>query len=248
MEGRWLAVSVGAVYTAQLALLGRDAVSSVSRTTSSKEIGSDTVRLPDGLRSDPFSAVRIGLSTADAKTHLAFAIAAGNTIVDALETLKSLADLANHRSLVSPSTALLVDNGTRASRLNIEAQAGLIVQRIDTLVNSAQFRSANLISSSHGNVRIQTTRYGGSLSIVPQPLDSVGLGIANLDFLTDDGVDNAIGAIGTARSLAGVRFDRLKSLHSALGSNDLFTSTIIEIIANSTSNVLPRGSVVNVTA
>jgi hypothetical protein len=243
-----LVASVGAVYTAQLALLGRDAISAVGRGASAKEIGSDTVRLPDGLRSGPFSDVRIGLNTADAQTHLAFAIAAGNTIIDALETLKRVADLADHASLVSTSTALTVDNGTRVSRLNLEAQAGLIVGRIDTLVNSAQFRSANLISSSHGQVRIQTTHYGGSLGIIPQPLDSIGLGIGGLNFLTDQGVDNAAGAINTARSLAGVRVDRLKSLQSALGNNDLFASNITDIIANSSSNVLPRGSVVNVTA
>ena len=149
---------------------------------------------------------------------------------------------------MSPSTALTVDNGTRVSRLNLEAQAELIVGRIDTLVSSTQFRSANLVSSSHGHVRIQTTHYGGSLSIIPQPLDSVGLGIGGLNFLTNQGVDNALGAINTARSLAGVRVDRLKSLESALTNNDLFASNIIEIIANSSSNVLPRGSVVNVTA
>ena len=243
-----MVASVGAVYTAQLALRGRDAISAVGRSASAREIGSETVRLPDGLRSDPFADVRVGLSTADARTHLAFAIAAGNTIVDALDTLKRVAELADHASLVSPSTALTVDNGTRVSRLNLEAQAELIIERIDTLVSSTQFRSANLVSSSHGHVRIQTTHYGGSLSIIPQPLDSVGLGIGGLNFLTNQGVDNALGAINTARSLAGVRVDRLKSLESALTNNDLFASNIIEIIANSSSNVLPRGSVVNVTA
>ena len=243
-----MAVSVGAVYTAQLAYLGREAVSSVGRTRAASVFGTDNVKLPDGLGTDAFSQTRISLSTADAKNHLTFAVAAGNAILDALNSLQSLAELADHRSLVSPSTALLTGSGTRVSQLNIDAQAKIIIDRIDALVATTQVRSANLISSSFGNARIQTSRYGGSISVLPQPLDSTGLGIANLDFLTDSGIDTAKSAIENARAVAGTRVGRLKSLHSALSGNDLFADGITAIIANSNSSVLPRGSVVNVTA
>ena len=244
-----MTASLGAVSAAQFALQGREALTSLAKGASvSARLGTDTVRLPNGLRPGAFSETRIGLNTKDARNALTFALAAGRTILDALGTLEKIAALADHPSLVNPNFNLLVDDGTRLSRLNIDAQAGLIIGRIDILVATTKFRSANFLSSSGGNINIQTSRYGGSINVIPQPLDSVGLGIANLDFLTDDGVNAAVSAIDQALRIAGVRIDRLATLHSALNNPDVFASGITDIISNATSDVLPRGSAVNLVA
>lgn len=124
---------------------------------------------PKGLRPDPFSSSRVVLSVVDVTSALGLAITAGNAILGALESLKSSFAIADHESLVSSSTNLLTGDGTRVSRLNIQSLARRVIDQIDSLVESTEFKYARLISSKGGNVTLQTSACGGSLVIAPHP-------------------------------------------------------------------------------
>lgn len=161
---------------------GRDSLRSLSGLTGTRDANS--LELPKGLRPDPFSSSRVVLSVVDVTSALGLAITAGNAILGALESLKSSFAIADHESLVSSSTNLLTGDGTRVSRLNIQSLARRVIDQIDSLVESTEFKYARLISSKGGNVTLQTSACGGSLAIAPHPLDSKGLGIAKLNLLT----------------------------------------------------------------
>jgi len=230
------AVSLGAIANDRLTV---GSLSVTSRTRSAA-----TLELPDGLEAGPLFPAKQALDTATAKFALSKSIAAGNAILSTLRALKALFKISADGGLVSASTNLMF-NETRVSRLNIHSQAQLAIAQIDKVTEAAQFDYVRLISSKGYNVSLQTTAYGGSITVVPQPLDSAGLGIGELDLISDIGVEKALSAINDAILLAETRLGRLKDLYGALSGESPFTSAIGDLISGAKSSNLPRGSLVN---
>ncbi len=243
-----MAASIDAVSTVPTVLEAQRALDTLrTRNGTPGDFGPISLALADGLAPGPFAAVRIVLSVKEVDTLLKLAIAAGNTILGALESLRADIAIADHTSLVSPGAQLTID-GMRVSRVNLDSEVNLAVRRIDALVKDTGFAGANLISSTAGNVSLQTAAFGGSVSITPQPLDSAGLDLENLDLLTDSGVQGAGVAVDKAVKLATLRIGRLKELQTVLADPNPFSTGAAEILARGTSSVLPRGSVVNLRA
>ncbi len=256
-----MALSVDAVYALQIAQEARKALASLRAGKGGRgDFGADSVALADGLAPGPFEKVRVVLSVKEAETHLKLAIAAGNTILGALESLQSAISIADHTSLVSPDTGLTVgglrlsrvspgtslsNEAMRVSLINLHSEVNLAVRRVDALVGDAGFAGANLISSTGGNVSLQTPSFGGSVDIAPQPLDSAGLGLRGLNLLTDIGVRRAAVTVDKAIKVAALRLGRLAELREALSRPDPSSTGIAEILSRARSSVLPRGSVVN---
>ena len=260
-ESRPLALSVDAVSALQTAQEARKALASLRSGREGRgDFGAKSLALADGLAPGPFEKVRVVLSVKEAETHLKLAIAAGNAILGALESLQSAVSIADHASLVSSHTELTV-GGLRVSRvspgtsqsieemqvslINLDSEVNLAVRRVDALVADAGFAGANLISSAGGNVSLQTRSFGGSVDIAPQPLDSAGLGLRGLNLLTDIGVRRAAVAVDKAIKVATLRLGRLAALREALSRPDPFSTGAAQILARGRSSVLPRGSVVN---
>ncbi len=263
-ESRPLALSVDAVSTVQTVLDGRKALATLRSGKGGRGgFGPKSLALADGLAPGPFDAVRIVLGVKEADTLLKLAISAGNTILGALESLQAAVSIADHSSLVSTHGELTI-GGLRVSRLspgtsrsieemqvsliNLDSEVNLAVRRIDALVNDTGFAGANLISSAAGNVSLQTTAFGGSVDITPQPLDSAGLGLRGLNLLTDIGVTGAGVAVDRAIKLATLRIGRLKELLEVLAHPDSFSTGAAQILARGRSSVVPRGSLVNLSA
>ncbi len=256
-----LALSVDAVSALQIAQEARKALASLRAGKGGRgDFGAGSLALADGLAPGPFEKVRVVLSVKEAETHLKLAIAAGNIILGALESLQSAISIADHTSLVSPDTGLTV-GGLRVSRIspgtsqsieamrvsliNLDSEVNLAVRRVDALVADAGFAGANLISSAGGNVSLQTPSFGGSVDITPQPLDSAGLGLRGLNLLTDIGVRRAAVAVDKAIKVATLRLGRLAELREALSRPHPFSTGAAQILARGRSSVLPRGSLVN---
>lgn len=259
-----MALSVDAVSTVQTALDGRRALASLRAGKGGRgNFGAKSLALADGLASGPFDTVRIVLTVKEAETHLKLAIVAGNTILGALESLQSAISLGDHTSLVSTHGELTI-GGLRVSRaspgtsrsieemqvslINLHSEVNLAVRRVDALVNDAGFAGANLISSAAGNVSLQTTAFGGSVEITPQPLDSAGLGLRNLNLLSDIGVRGAAVAVNRAIKLATLRLGRLQELRNVLAHPNPFSTGAGAILGRGKSSVVPRGSLVNLSA
>ncbi len=243
-----MALSVDAVSALQIAQEARKALASLRSGKGGRgNFGARSLALADGLAPGPFEKVRVVLSVKEAETHLKLAIAAGNTVLGALESLRSAISIADHASLVSPGTGLII-TGMRVSLINLDSEVKLAVRRVDALVADAGFAGANLISSAGGNVSLQTPSFGGSVDIAPQPLDSAGLGLRGLNLLTDIGVRRAAVAVDKAIKLATLRLGRLAELREALSHPDPSSTGVAEILARGRSSVVPRGSLVNLSA
>ncbi len=172
---------------------------------------------------------------------------AAQTIRDALSELAGLASLAAQGGLTSNSTQLLSADGTRVSRGNIQAQLDRAVALINSLVDASAVGNANFIDGGGPAIRIQTSRYGGSVDILPQGLDTFSLGLANLDVSTQADAKLSRARLESASDTAGSRINRLVQLQSALGQTSAFDQSLIAATTN-ISGALPVGAFVNLSA
>lgn len=203
------------------------------------------VDLDDGLRPPAFAEVRAVLGGADTKTALSIAIVAGNGIIGALKALKSSADLAGRDSLVSTLTGLSL-GGTRVSRLNLDVDTNRALALIDRLVGNSELSNANFISSTSPNIRIGTTRFGGTLDVAPQPLDSAGLNLTGISLLTRAAADDAAARLETAINTATRRVQGLEALQRAITNGDFSGQVLSALISGTSGDGLPVGTLVNV--
>ena len=202
------------------------------------------IQLDNQLIPSRFADVQIILSGKDSKTALAIAIISANKIIGALNGLKSSAKLAKHESLVSNLTNLQIEL-TRVSRLNLNVDTNRALQLIDGLVSKSEVANANFISSTSPNIRINTTRFGGTLDVMPQPLDSLGLGLRNLSLLTPLNASDAEARLTTAINTATRRTQGLETLQRAITGGSFLSQNLASLIYRTSGDGLPKGTLVN---
>ena len=120
-----------------------------------------------------------------------------------------------------------------------------MLSAIDSLVDSTAIGSANLISSDSPRIALQTTDFGGRVTASPQSLDAAGLGIADLSALSRRDAQAALASVQIAIGLAERRSNNLQALQTNLGLGSPGSQAFVQAINGSTSNFLPRGSLVN---
>ena len=116
---------------------------------------------------------------------------------------------------------------------------------IDSLVDSAAIGSANLISSDSPRITLQTTKFGGRVTVSPQSLNTVGLGIADLSALSHRAAQAALARVQLAIGLAERRFNNLQALQTNLGLGSPVSQAFVQLINGGTSEFLPRGVLIN---
>jgi hypothetical protein len=204
----------------------------------------NAVSLDRQLSPPAFAEVRVLLGGADAKTAISISILAGNGILGALRALRSEAALAGHESLVSNLTDLTI-GGTRISRLNLHGDTSRAIALIDRLVGQSEYAGANFISSTSPNIKIRTTRFGGTLDVAPQPLDSIGLNLAGINLLSEERAADALARIDTAIYQAGQRVDALRSLQRTISFTEFSDQALSALINGTSGSPLPVGTLVN---
>ena len=202
-------------------------------------------QLDEQLTPSPFAEVRIVLSESDTKTALSIAIRSGNGIIGALRALKSSARLAQHESLVSQLTELSIVK-TRISRLNLDVDTNRALSLIDGLVARSKIANANFISSASPNLRIKTTRFGGALDVMPQPLVSVGLNLRNISLLTTANAEDAEVRLKAAINTATRRMQGLETLQRVISSGNFLSQNLTSLVHQNSGVGLPAGTLVNV--
>lgn len=237
-----------------VALDARRALRSVGPGSSvSASFVGPTVALPLDILSGPLDRAPVSLSIENAATALAVSLISGEGILDALDSLAAALSVSAHSSLVS-SPAALQPAGTRISRVTIQAESRRLLEAINALVDGAEFRGANFISSATRRIAVQTTRYGGSVIVTPQALDTVGLGLGTPDIfgklgdfnaLSDTDVKRVVAAIASAVALAGNRLQNLQVLERGLGFNSAALQELARVLSHGRSAVLPPGSAIN---
>jgi len=225
-------------------LVGRQTLARVGPAS-----GSGRLTIPNGAFPGQLNASReagpITLNISQASTVVGTSLIAGAGILSTLRALENGLSVATQSGIVSPNTNLLDGAGTRISRVNITSQAKRIIGAIDSLVDTAGIGSANLIASGGRRVTVQTTEFGGRITISPQPLDSLGLGISDLSALTANQAQSALAKVRTAITLAETRISNLEVLQSNLGQGSGVSQAFVRIINGGDTAFLPRGSLVN---
>ena len=205
----------------------------------------NALRLDGQLRPNVYADVRLVLNARDSKIALSTAILAGNGIVSALTGLKSSAKLAGHESIVSSLTNISI-GGTRISRLNLHVDTNRALSLIDRLVQSSELKNANFISSNSPDIKISTTKFGGSLDVAPQPLDTVGLGLRQISLMTTSDANDAAARIEAAINVATRRLNGLESIQRLIQDGDFSGRALTALATRLSDNALPSGSLVNI--
>jgi hypothetical protein len=207
-------------------------------------------------RTDAESASPARLDVTSARAALSAAITDARTILDTLAALHAAVAEARISSLVGEEVQLAV-GGTRISRLNIQAEARRALADINALVASAERNGVNFIASDSRAIEVQTTRFGGSVTLAPQPLDSAGLGFGAPDLsgraggfraVTDAEIDRAERALARARELASRRLQTLQGMEERLAFSSAAAQAVRTLDQDASVTLLARGSVVDLIA
>jgi hypothetical protein len=251
-----MAIDFAPVSASSVAVDGQRAVLLLGSASAASAFGGSAVELPEALKTDVGGRAPVTVSVEDAVKALSVALVSGRGILASLQALADAFEVADHSALVSPS-AFVQPGGTRVSRLNIQADSRRLLESINRLVAEAEVGGANFISSDARPIVVQTSRFGGRLTVAPQPLDTRGLGIGEPDIfdrlpsfraLSDDEVNAVVASIANAIVLAGTRIQNLETLQRGIGFSTAAQQDFARVLSGGLSDSLPRGSVVNLIA
>ncbi len=204
------------------------------------------VNLPDGVLSSQSARAPADVSVAQAQQLIKDSLTAAHQILNALDTLSSIL---NDRAFTSQtnSNSAIAPGGTRISGVTIEAAANRIIEAIDSLVSGVAQSGLNLISSSSGPIRIQTTSFGGRLTVTPQPLDSTGLNISDLAAVNRFDARESKGRVDNARLTITNSIQNLEALQRSLSFGNGSARSLSAISAPG-DGVSSRGALVDLQA
>lgn len=169
------------------------------------------------LLSSRYATHRTTVPAGQAQAVLSTAVYAAESIATILSGLTDAARLADS-SKTETAAGVMVGYGTRVSVGNIQAGINETLKGIDSLVKQTAYGSANILSSTSGDITFQTSSYGGKIQVTPQPFDVAGLGLSNLDLHTAEGRKSAIARLESAAMVAEKRLITLRGLQSGMSN------------------------------
>lgn len=223
----------------------RAAQRSISTSSSAR---ASNLGIPQSAKANRFSSPRIVVNAQDARTLLSVSVVSAVAIVEALKHLMDAAKLATHDSLVDTATNLTTGGDTRVSRLNINVGVNQTIDRINKLIESAEFGNVNLLSSKSHDFYLQTTDYGGKIAVQPQPLDSAGLGLDDLNLVFETGANRGFSALSEAYVTASKRLSTIRQLREVLNGGSALDQSLQTLISQFQNSTLPAGSFVDLKA
>ncbi len=213
---------------------------------SASAVFASRVTLPDGIQPSRTPRAPADVSVAKAQQLITNSLTAAHQILDALDTLSSILNAGAFSSQTNSNSAI-APGGTRISGVTIQAAASRIIEAIDSLVASVAQSGLNLISSASGPIRIQTTSFGGRLTVTPQPLDSLGLNISGLAAIDRFDARESKGRVDNARLTITSSIQNLEALQRSLSFGDA-SSRSFSAIAAPGDGVSSRGVLVDLQA
>lgn len=105
------------------------------------------------------------------------------------------------------------DSGFSPQSLN--SRVDILTRRIDAAVTDANVNGINLVSSRSRDIILRTTAFGGRIFFPPQPLDTEGLGLRDLDLGSVAGINDAITRLDSAITQASIRRAHLEGVSLA---------------------------------
>jgi len=182
---------------------------------------------PSSSAAGRYQVSRAVFNQSDARALLDVSVSSATQVVDAL------------KDLISSKNVTAAENSTALRRA---------LSKIDNLIAKAEFNNANLLSSSSQNIILQTSSYGGKVSVSTQPLDRAGLGLSTLTSAFQQGSRDGFEAITKAYSTAVNRLNTLQQLHNAFSSGNALDKSYQSVLSSQSGATLSRGSFVNLQA
>lgn len=202
------------------------------------------VNLPNGIRTVQGNLAPADVSIAQARRMIANSLAVAHKVLDALDTLSSFLNT-NAFTSATYSYSAISPGGTRISGVTIEAAASRIVSAIDDLIADLGQNGLNLVSSKSRPIRVQTTEFGGRVTVTPQPLDSTGLNIRDLAAVDRFEAKEAKGRVDLARYTVTSSIQNLEALERSL-SLGTASDRNLSAISAAGDGISTRGALIDI--
>jgi flagellin len=167
-------------------------------------------------------AVKTALSNGEATVNVA--ITAGKAVADLLVEMKAKVVQANQAGLDTDSKTALNDDFTA------------LRDQLDTIVQTAEFNSKNLITNGGSNLTVLSTVDGSTITVTAQALDATTLVIHNTDLTT--GASAGLEAIDTAISTVTSSLASLGSASKRIDVQAEFTTQLVDILKEGVGNLV----------
>tara|TARA_B100000686_G_scaffold343045_1_gene423172 strand:+ start:45 stop:866 length:822 start_codon:yes stop_codon:yes gene_type:complete len=160
-----------------------------------------------------FRSVKTALAAGGSTTNVA--ITGGKSISELLIEMKAKVVQANQAGL------------NAASRTALQNDFAALRSQIETIVATAEFNGANLITSQAANLTVLSTVDGSTITVSAQSLDTNTLGISTAVLNTSTGAANALTAINSAIVQVS---DKLAALGSAAKRIEVQSEFVVKLV------------------
>jgi len=98
---------------------------------------------------------------------------------------------------------------------SLNSRVNILARRIDAAIAVADVNGINLVSSRGRDIILRTSAFGGKILFHPQPLDTVGLGLNDLDLSSVAGINDAITKVNSAITQTSIRRQQIEGVSQA---------------------------------
>jgi len=185
-----------------------------------------TFQIATRLRGDiaGTNAVKGALANGEAVVNVA--ISGGKAIADLLTEMKAKVVQANQAGLDS------------ASRTALQNDFTALRDQLETIVQTAEFNTTNLISSGATATSILSTADGSTIAVSAQPMAASSLGIAASDLSTSAGASTALTAIDSAITSVADKLAALGAVAKRIEVQTDFTTSLVNILTEGLGNLV----------
>lgn len=207
----------------------------------------------DGVRANT-SENRLGrssvVSLSDTRVLYRKAVDAGGVVKGLLDEIRSALVHADMDGVVA---------GSGAGRYTKQAEIAVLLRKVEYAVAEAEYKGNNLISSAGSTLRVQTTQYGGTFTVSPNPLDGRGLNLGELsiqavdlralgldDFgiISESDIEGALRRIDIAISIADQRLNAVGKIDAFVNASN-FIQQVNHLNVSVDATSLPAGTFID---
>jgi flagellin len=163
------------------------------------------------------NSVKTALATGEAQVNVA--VSAAKSIADLLTEIKAKVVAANQSGLDS------------SSRSALESDFTALRSQLQTIVDTADLDTVNLIKRSASTLNVLSSVEGSVIAVSAQPLDVTTLGIGTLTLLSSAAASTALTAVNSAIELAADKLSALGTSAKRLEIQSDFTTNLLTSFA-----------------
>ena len=168
------------------------------------------------------NAVKVALANGESTVNVA--ITAGKAVADMLTEMKAKIVQANQAGLDTDSKSALNDDFTA------------LRDQLETIVQTAEFNSKNLITNGGSNLTVLSTVDGSTITVTAKAMDATSLSIQATELTT--GASAALEAIDTAISTVTSNLASLGASSKRIDVQAEFTTQLVDILKEGVGNLV----------